>query len=151
MRPFPVDLAAVRANIEFVVIKFGLRLEPAEDFLLFNRHYNPVAFEASIEGFDKRVVTEPPEHLLHLYSGVVRPEPVAVRYYPESEEPSVAGEDDAALAPGKPRYFMVGVVVPVCRIEPEHPETHRKLTEIDVNDKQWTRLFPERYFFGNLQ
>ena len=69
----------------------------------------------------------------------------------EQAQQRVAREHDAAFLFGEPRNIMVGVVVPVCRIETEHPETPRELPEIDVHDERGGRRSAEGHFSGNLR
>jgi len=79
---------------------------------------HPVAAQASPKGPDRAAEIEPPDHLTELRGGFDGTHAVTVRDEAALQQAAIAGQQDAAFAGRNLSQLLVGVVVPVQRIEP---------------------------------
>jgi len=70
MRAFPIDLFAVRADLEFIEIKLGQRLEPVEHGFLRNGFQWMVTAQAAMKRRDPFEEIEAPDYFGQLLQGV---------------------------------------------------------------------------------
>lgn len=97
VRALPVYLPAIGADLEFVEVKFGQRLEPVEHGFLGRSLQWMVAPQAAMEGHDLLVELEALNHLRQLLERVKRARTISVCDNLPHKQAPVPAEQDALL------------------------------------------------------
>src|SRR5574340_642842 len=137
MRARTVDLTAVGAAGEFVVIFAGQREQLVDDFTFIHLNELAVAARAALEGGDERFEAKKMDALGQLVDRVIGAHTAAKADDFPFEQPPITGEDDAALIVGTFCNGFVGPILRIDNIEAEQPQVIGQFTQVVVKDELW--------------
>ena len=141
MAAFPVDLAALLAHPELLIVFPNERRKLFDDCLFLNAYERYVALEAAREGIHGRLEVKPlndfPDLTIHLF----RPNTVAVGDNPSLQQPPVSCENNPLFCHSNIDKLLIFIIVRVESVESEHAQGAGKLSEMHIEDEaevsQW--------------
>jgi hypothetical protein len=142
MRTFPKRSATKRTSLEFIERLCNRRWQKAQDALPWCWLEQRIASDATLEwqhGIEKVEVSQNFDQLL---ARMHSPNIVRTGYLRISKQFPVFAQKDASFGHRKANEFVVAKIISVKRVEAEHPQIVRKLSQMNIKNKS---RFPEGF------
>ena len=138
MRTFPVNLFAGRADVEFVKVLFGQRLEAVEYLFLADWFQGVVTTHAAVERGDAVYQVEALDDFGQLLLRVERARTISVGDDPAHQQAPVPAEKDALVPLEDASQLRIIVISLIETIKPQHSQIGSQPPEMVIEQK--TRL-----------